>query len=294
MRARVTRAEVLVQSGLTRVPFRPVPGHARRRATSCLGRRSGTDVLRPDSIASVDCTLRVKWNAKLADYDWDALSSAATLLPAPARLTAALDRDECLARHAHLERRERDLDKARQLRTAKAIIGPGKRSSALPQLDSVVLRDGFLFSASSVSLDQPTIGQSFLHSREPFKVTAERTTLLGRQTLAGPDHLAATPHRLGPIRRRGCSRQPPPRTALSRTDHLDHSRATPRLVPDRSHIRYTRVASCSPQVHAGSPPDFTIYQASKNRSSAPSMTDPTTSGSKPRSTWSDSTLAPHS
>lgn len=100
-------------------------------------------------------------DAKLADYDWDALSSAATSLPAPSRLTVQLDRDECLARHAHLERRERDLDNAKQVRTARAIIGPGKRSSAaalLHQLDP--LDDGFLSSASSVSLNlnQPARG----------------------------------------------------------------------------------------------------------------------------------------
>lgn len=42
-------------------------------------------------------------------------------------------------------------------------------------------------------------------------------------------------------------------------------------------------------------PDSTITQASKNRSSALSMTGPpTTSGSNPPSTSSDSTLAPHS
>lgn len=162
------------QTDQGRVPSDSWACTAERRATS------GDELSRPDSLsdtrgASVRCEVDAKPKPKLAEYDWDALSSAATSLPAPARLAAALDRDDCLARHAHLERRERDLDNAKQVRTAKAIIGPGKRSAAAPLLHLLdPLNDGFL---SSVSLNQPARGSSFCTLEDRLKVPAERTTL---------------------------------------------------------------------------------------------------------------------
>lgn len=222
-------------------------------------------------------------DAKLADYDWDALASAATLLdPAPTRLTAQLDRADCLARHAHLERRERDLDNAKQVRTARAVIGPGKRSSAalLHQLDP--LKDGFL--ASILSLNQPARGQSLLlhFPRKPYTVGAHRASLRQANSCrSGSSRSHSAPSRSNSSSRTHAATPSPSSSFTYRPPRSLKINSKIGSPSEPYSVRYTP----SSQINAGSLPDSTIcLQASKSRCSAPSRTDLTTSGSKPPST----------
>lgn len=86
----------------------------------------------------------------------------ATSLPAPAPLLP-LERSACLDRHRRLVRREHDLDHHNQLRTARAITGPGKHASAQPASDLEPLADGFLAADEVISLNLPTKGDNLSH-----------------------------------------------------------------------------------------------------------------------------------
>lgn len=78
---------------------------------------------------------------KLAQYDWTALREAAHASPASFPL-AALDRTSVLAQHAALAEREDELDRKKEFRVGKVLVGAGKRSSGAAARSLRILRRG--------------------------------------------------------------------------------------------------------------------------------------------------------
>ncbi|BGP35708.1 hypothetical protein JCM10296v2_007560 [Rhodotorula toruloides] len=83
----------------------------------------------------------VKVEEEQREYDWDALREAAHASPAPFPL-APLDRTSVLAQHTALAGREDELDRKRDFRVGKILVGAGKRSSGAEASSLRILRRG--------------------------------------------------------------------------------------------------------------------------------------------------------
>ena len=139
------------------------------------------------------------------------------------------------------------MDNATQVRTARAIIGPGKRSSAaaLHQLDP--LHDGFLSSASSVSLSQPAKGQSFLTRKGPYRVRTERTDVCSQanscRSASSRSHSA--PSRSDSSLRTHAATPSPSSSFTYRPPRSRRSNSKTGSPSERSSV-HSRAASCPP------------------------------------------------